>query len=220
MSKKTEKNKIELYFEWWLKEMMSNGYIKDYYREPETLVVEESIEYGRYKRFKRKEKEIESFNLFQEVKYTYDYIIIWNESAEYLFYEEILYAKVFSFGKPLFIAHRVERNNIEETVSYIDVKPTNSVVQRGGKVSSAISFVYKQRMAWENLNIYINKVVPIPMAGTGFKSALFIKSFTPQRYLLTDVSGAARKINFPVVNLYTYTKLKKEQIDNLLKNTI
>ena len=218
---KTDINKIEQYFQWWLNEMVDKGYVKRYIREPETLQVLPIATYGRMKRFKSKEKRVESFNLFQQITYTYDYLIIWNSKAEYLFYEESLPSNVFLFGKPIFIAHKVivADTGVEEIVSYVDVKPTTSVMQRGGKVSSAVSFPIKQRMIWENERKYINKVVPIPMAGTGYSSALFIKSFIPQRYLLTDGGKMIRKIKYKIISLEEYTKTKSTYINNLLKNT-
>ena len=219
--KKTEKNQLELYFEWWLVEMQSLGYINNFVREPETQTVMEAGEYGRYKRFKTKEKEVEQFNLFPKITYTYDYKIIWNKSAEFLFYEEIMEQSIFLFSKPPFIASR-EASLIEGDeyiVSYVDVKPTNSVQQRGGKVSSAISFPLKQRMLWERDRTYINKVVPMPMAGTGYNSALFVKTFVPQRYLLTDGGKMRRKIKYKTTSLKEFVNTKTIYINNLLKNT-
>lgn len=215
--KKTEINDIEQFFEWWLLEMLSAGYIKEFFREPETMVVRTTAEYGRYKRFKSKEKEVEIFNLFPEIKYTYDYQIIWNKEAEYLFYEETNEAMVFQFGKPKFIAHY--NQELEHCVSYVDVKPTNSVQQKGGKVSSSITFPLKCRMLWDSQRLFINKVVPIPMRGTGHSMALFITTFTPQRYLLTNGGGQARKIKFKVKSLKEYALEKTKIINNILKTT-
>lgn len=226
-NKKTDINPIELYFEWWLKEMITAGYIKQFIREPETLIAAPTVKYGRTKRFKRKDNEVEPFNLFPEVKYTYDDIIIWDESAEYLFYEEINEAKVFQFDKPQFVANRAliafpdQNHNVEEReeiISYVDVKPVNNAMM-GGKVTSAISFPLKQRLCWENLDIYINKVIPRPMSGAGYKVALFVKTFTPQRYLITDGGARRRKINFPVLSLDQYVEKKSTHINNLLNNT-
>jgi hypothetical protein len=215
MGKKTEKNQIENYFEWWLIEMQSNGYIKEWTREPETWLVKSTAIYSRYKRFKTKEKQIEDFNLFPRIEYTFDYVIIWDKSAEYIFYEEVLESPIFQFGKPSFIAHDIEG----VITSYVDVKPTNSVQQRGGKVSSAVTFPLKQRMIWDNVKLYINKVVPMPMAGTGYHSALFIKTFTPKRYMLTDGGKIKRKIKFEIVTLADFVNKKALWINNLLKNT-
>lgn len=212
----TEINPIEQYFEWWLEDMVRAKYIDSYKREPETLMVAPSLEYGRYKRFKSKEKEVEAFNIFPEINYTYDYIIYWNESAEYLFYEETNDLRIFQFGKPAFIAHRDRDDNV---YSILDVKPTNSVQRQGGKVSSAITFPLKQRLLWDGQGIFVNKVVPIPMGGTGYNSALFIKTFTPQRYLLTDGGGSMRKIKYQVKTIGQYALEKSTYISNLLKHT-
>jgi hypothetical protein len=218
MGKTTEKNTIELYFEWWALEMESAGFIQKCIREPETLSVMDASVYGRYKRFKRKEKEVEEFNLFPAINYTYDYLVIWTKKAEYLFYEEVYPEAVFLFGKPKFVAHYDSTR--DQVVSYIDIKPTNNVQQRGGKVSSAVSFPLKQRMLWDQSRIFINKVVPIPMAGSGYSSALFITTFVPQRYLLTDGGKQARKIKFKTTSLKEYVNAKTIYINNLLKNTM
>lgn len=213
----TEINGIETYFEWWLLELKSAGYIKEFFREPETLLVRPSATYGRYKRFKSKEKEVEIFNLFPEINYTYDYKIVWTKEAEYLFYEELNEASVFQFGKPKFIA--IYDKEEQMSISYVDVKPTNSVQRQGGKVSSSITFPLKCRMLWESDRLFINKVVPIPMSGTGHKSALFPLTFTPQRYLLTDGGKQLRKIKFKTKSLKEYVLEKSKIINNILKTT-
>jgi len=221
MAKKTETNTIEDYFQWWLNQMQQAGYIKYYKREPETISVIGPATYGRYKRFKRKEKEVEDFNLFNQITYTYDYIIVWATTAEYLFYEEVLEGSIFSFGKPVFIAHQsvLKEGFPPEVVSYVDVKPISAVQQKGGKVSSAVSFPIKQRIIWERYRRYINKVIPIPMAGAGYTVALFCKTFVPQRYLLTDGGGQQRRIRFPIQSMEQYVLKRKTYIENLLKNT-
>lgn len=215
----TEINDIEMFFQWWLNEMVEAGYIKSYIREGETLIADNSISYGRIKRFKSKESKVELFNLFPEVKYTYDYRIIWDQSAEFLFYETVEEAHAFQFGKPVFVAHYATIEDEAEIISYVDVKPTNSVMRAGGKVSSSITFPFKQRLIWMNEKLYINKVVPIPMSGTGFSSALFIKTFVPARYLITNKSGAARKINFEYINLSAFVHKRTTYLENLIANT-
>lgn len=220
----TEKNQIEEYFEWWLNELSQNGFIKHYEREKTTFVVREPAKYGKYKRYKSKEKTVQEFNLFPKIKYTSDYTIEWTEKAEYYFYEEINPAKVFQFGKPIFIAHRsIEEEDgvpIEKILSYVDVKPTNAVARAGGRVSSSVTFPLKNRMLWEEHGIFVNKVVPIPMAKAGYNSALFIESFTPTRYLFTDGGKQKRKIKFNVVTLKQYVAQKKKELETILKTTV
>jgi hypothetical protein len=218
--KQTERNKIEEYFEWWLHDMVDAGYIISWSREPETFQVLGTSEYCRMKRFKTKSPVHEVFNLFQEISYTYDYLIVWAPSAEYLFYEEINEQGVFQFGKPPFVAHsRQYDDGTVKVISYIDVKPTSAVAKAGGKVSSSTTFPIKQRILWDTRKIYINKCVPIPMAGTGFTIALFPKVFTPRRYIFTDGGGRARKIHFKVRTLEAFVTRQKTYIENLMKNT-
>lgn len=219
---KTEVNKIELYFEWWTNDMIDRGYIKRVDREVETLTVLPVSKYNQYKRFKRKPKEVVEFNLFPKIRYTYDYVIEWHESAEYLFYEEINKAKTFQFGKPLFIATRISslENGEKKIVSYLDVKPPSKVQKYTGSITSSFTFPLKQRILWEEYGIYINKVIPIPMSGAGYSVALFLKSFTPYRYLMTDGGTRERKISYnPITVIEDFVKNRKAFIDNLLKNT-
>ena len=108
---------------------------------------------------------------------------------------------------------QTDENDDYPIVSYVDVKPTNSVQRKGGKVSSSITFPLKNRILWDRSRIYINKVVPMPMSGTGFKSALFIKTFTPQRYLLTDGGKQLRKIKYPVTTMLAYVNKQKTEIE-------
>lgn len=192
MAKITKQNTNEMYFLWWAKELMDKGYIKDIEREPETFIVDDVIKHKREKHFVRKENELEEFNLFRKLVYTYDFRIIWNEKALYYFYE--IYDKYgyFKFGRPLFIAHKTDLG----ITSYIDVKPTSNIASRFGKTNTSVTFPYKQRLLFKNHGIYINKSVSIPMAGAGFKSALFLVSFTPKRFLLTDGGRQKRKFKW------------------------
>jgi hypothetical protein len=61
--------------------------------------------------------------------------------------------------------------------------------------------------------IYVQKMVPIPMAGSGITIAMFTKTFTPKRYLFTDGGGKPRKINFPIRTLATYVAERMAYID-------
>ena len=209
----TERNKIEEYFEWWCDDMISGGYLKEYIREPQTMNVLSTAIYYRMKYYKRKENAPEEFNLFPKIDYTYDYLLVWTEKAKYIFHETVDENSTFYHNKPLFISHELD----DEIVSYVDVKPTNSVQRRGGKVSSAITFPLKNRMIWDNYRIYINKVVPIPMAGTGYSSALFIKSFIPKRYYMTDGGGRKRKIKYQFKFIEEFVKDKLFSIAEISK---
>jgi len=216
--KKTKVNPIEQYFEWYLQELKDCGYIKDFFREPETLTVAETSTALYTKRMKSKTKHIE-INLFPKIRLTYDYLIIWNDIAEYFFYEVIEPHNVlFQLKRPLFIAHKYPLyingevySETEIPYSYIDVK-TLSTITRFGSNSTSYTFPLKQRMLYDSFGIYVNKIVPIPAGKKGFKQSLFLNSFTPKRYMFTDKSGQLRKINWPTQTLSEFLKKKEEEI--------
>jgi hypothetical protein len=218
---KSERNQIELYFEWWLNDLKAAGYVKEYVREPEKFSVLPTAPYGRYKRFKTKPKEREEFNLFPKIDYTCDYKITWTEKAEYIFYEKINETQTFLFGRPLFVADEFvgAEEGTFDTISYVDVKPTTSAVRQGAKASTSHTFPLKARMLWEHHCIFINKCVPIPMSGTGFNSALFTQSFVPVRYLTTDGGKQQRKIKWSYKLMQNYINERVGYMNNLMRNT-
>lgn len=212
---KSRRNQIEQYFEWWLDELIDLGYILDYQREPTTFKINDTITYDRVKRYKRKGNEVEAFTLFPQYEYTPDYLIRWAQKSEYLFYETVDDTGIFQFGKPLFIAHY----DSGDIVSYVDVKPTSSVMRKSAGVSSSVTFPLRKLLMWITHHIYINKIVPIPMSGSGYSSALFIKTFTPTRYTLTDGGKQIRKIKWDVVQPLDFIKERLSYIKTTVKNT-
>lgn len=225
VQKKTEENNIERYTRWYFEELKSHGYIKEIIREPETIEVYPTHTELQVKRFKTKPSEYKEMALFNPIRYTYDFRILWDEKARYLFFDIIpVPGEPFIFGKPLFYAHQHQENG--DIVSFVDTKPPSSVSTMFGKTNSSISFPIKQRIIFENTRIYINKFVPIPMAGAYKNSAVFIKSFTPARYLRTDKTMVPRKIAWKdkLTNIegYVYKRSKElreelELSDNNLK---
>lgn len=215
--KQTKRNTIELYTEWYLQELKERGLILDWEREPETFEIAPVYKYPRLKRFKKKEPVAEYINLFQKMEYTYDYRIIWHPDARHLFYDLIMPKgedHIFKYGKPLFVANEIIKGDDTFHVSYIDTKPTSSVAAFG-KNSSAITFIYKKRLMWDHHRIYLEKFIPIPMAGSGKKSSIFPNTFTPRRYMMTDGGKQVRKINFVVQNLNGFLLKQKALINNV-----
>jgi hypothetical protein len=166
------------------------------------------------KHYKRLDNVPEDFNLFPELNYTYDFIIYWEEKARHIFFDEIFPhdPKPLPYGIPHFYA---QRNDQGEIITRMDTKPGSNVRQRGGKVSSAYTFVYKQRLLWQNQGIYIEKFIPVPAAGGGAKSSKFITTFVPQRYYFTDGGRQLRKINFETRSLDQFVQQQTEKINHL-----
>lgn len=213
----TEENPGELYFTWYLDELKEYGFVKEYHREPETILVLPAYTHLREKHFKTKENESEMFNLLGEVTYTYDFRIIWNDSALNIFTEPFIKGKAFRFGQPTFISHYIKIEDNVELVSYVDVKPHNSAARFGGNLSSFYTFPFIQKFLMTNMNLYINKVIPKNQGKYGVNTCLFAKTFTPNRYKFTDKATMLRKIAWRVVPITTYVDKQHAIVNNLMK---
>jgi hypothetical protein len=215
---KSKENQGEIYFSWYLDELLQQGYLKEYQREPETFLVLPRYKFKKEKHFKKKENEYVSFNLFPDLSYTYDYRLIWNEKALNIFTELMHKDGHFRFGVPDFVSHNIEINGKTEIVSYVDVKPHRAAARfGGGKISTFYTFPLIQKFLAHFHHIYINKIVPTNTGKHGIATCLFAKTFTPNRYLFTDAGKQMRKIPFMRVSLSNYVKRKKTIIESALK---
>lgn len=214
--KETEINPIEQYFEWYLEELIKYGYLKYFEREPETWLVLPSFAYGREKHFKVKENEVEDFNISQSITYTYDYRLIWEDKAKYIFMEPMTQDGHFIFGFPTFVSHYVEIMDETELVSYVDVKPHVSAAQFGGNLSSYYTFPFIQKILLHNSGVYVNKVTPVNQGKHGVNTCLFAKTFTPNRYQFTDKAQMKRNIKFKTRPITSYVKSQESIVKDLL----
>lgn len=202
----TETNDIEMYFEWWLAELETAGFIESYSREAETMLIIPPYIHEREKHFKSKANTPEDFALIKSLEYTYDYRIIWNQKAIYVFTEVIEAGVPFRFGQPPFVSHWMQIDGFTELVSYVDVKPHFIAAQYNGAMSSFYTFPLIQKMLMFTRSIYINKAIPINTGKYGVNTCLFAKTFTPNRYLFTDKAAQQRKIRFKTVTLNAFVK--------------
>lgn len=209
----TEINQIELYFEWYIQELKEAGFILSYKREPFTILVNKEITHKRWN-FKTKTPKIEDFRLLPDIKYTFDYSIVWAKHAHELFYN-FIDEKPIRVWTPFYAMIDADG----EHISFVDVKAT-SVGSKFGNNTSAVTFPILQKMIWTLYGIIISKAVPIPMASKGkVKSgnniSLFTTTFVPRRYHLTDGGGQARTIHYKKQTLKEYVMYKKKEIEKI-----
>jgi hypothetical protein len=214
----TEQNPIELYFQWWLDELKATGFIKYYEREPQTILVMEGMKHQREIHLKTKENKFEEISLTQSITYTYDYRIIWDNSAIFIFTEIYEPGGHFRFGTPSFVSHRHEVNGEPEIVSYVDVKPHASAARFGGKLSSFYTFPYIQKILLTMRGLFINKAIPTNQGSYGINTCLFATTFTPRRYQLTDGGRQNRNIKFKVTTVNTFVKKRRAMVEALLQD--
>lgn len=216
--KETKENPDEMYFTWYLDELQEYGYIESYEREPETINVLPAYVHTREKHFVNKENESEEFNLLQPITYTYDFRVIWDQSAKNIFTEPFNKDKPFKFGEPTFISHYIKMQDEVKLVSYVDVKPHVSAASfGGGKLASYYTFPFIQKFLMSNMGLYINKAIPKNQGKYGVNTCLFAKTFTPNRYKFTDKATMLRKIKWRVVSITSYVKKQEGMISNLIK---
>lgn len=214
----TSENTDEIYFTWYLDELIAHEFLKSYDREPETFSVLKEYSYLREKQFVSKPNELEEFNLLQGINYTYDYRLVWEEKALNIF-TEIMYSyekdAFFKFGKPAFISHEILIDGQTEIVSYVDVKPHTNAMRAGAKSSSYYTFPLIQKILLSNFGLYVNKIVPTNSGKYGKSTNLFATTFTPNRYMFTDGGKQFRKIPYRSNSITAYVNVKEEEINKI-----
>jgi hypothetical protein len=165
----------EIYMSWWLDELVEAGYVKHYKYEERTLILMNEVKMPWTEQMKTGTKKREH-HLFAQSTYTPDFEITWNTKAFGIFIPGFATAH-----RPYFMGAEYVDDCAD---CLIDVKGDHAMGASRGNFSQ-FSFPYKQKMAWQNLKIYVQKVVPIK---------LFRETFVPQRYLLTDGGGQKRKL--------------------------
>jgi hypothetical protein len=179
MNKKWD-SKEEFYFSLYLDELVDAGYVLEYELHPKPFLLSGKSTVTVTKQLKTKVKLLEK-TFLQEHIYTPDYLVMWAESAKGLFFSEI------KGGAPFWLSSTFNS-------SYIEVKPTFS------RYNMQRVFSLNQKWCFNKHGEYVNLIKPCE---------LFKKTFTPIRYLTTDISGKPRKINYKVFSLEEYINQKE-----------
>ena len=196
MNEITYASKEEEYFHWYLQELIDAGYVDRIKYQPKPFPLSEKVQFIYQKQLKTKIKSIPK-TLFREHSYQADFLIGWNQKAEQIFFFDI------EGGNPLkcifldpynypFMSYYREYNT--EHRSIVDVKGTfnqNDAWRR---------FSIEQKWVWQKFEMYVQKIIPIK---------LFKSTFTPQRYLLTDISNKPRKLDYKPITLDQFVSTKK-----------
>jgi len=180
----------ELYFTWWLDELVKAGYIHDYQRSNTYMLFppfdREYIKIG------KKNSKFETQSVFQDHVYTPDFDIHFTSKAHGIFcqvnkeYEKIQKHLLFTM------------DTIEENAKWtIEIKG-GFLQQDKARVNSI-----NRKWLFERHGIFTN-LVKIPN--------LFVDTFTPARYLLTDSGKMNRNIKYKPLSLEQY--VNKIQNDN------
>lgn len=191
-------SKEEVYFSWWVKEMVEAGYIIEAIYHPEKIEMCPPVTMKYYKKLKTKTK-TEMKNLLQPFTYTADWKILFT-------------ADFFERGTTTLVDKIWGSKDIPIALSYdgywyVDVKGSNS------QFKDTKFFSVVQKVLYCNNKIYAQKVIVSTKDNSFFK-----KTFTPERFLCTDGQTKKRALSYEARGLkewITSSQLDHNQTDCL-----
>ena len=172
------KSSEEKHFSWFLDDLIDHGYAKQWWYEPKTYVLSEDIKYDWVKETQLKTKlkvENKESTFLRGHVYTPDFCIKWDHSSV-----DKLWSSV-GLTRPL--------HGDKHGYSFIDTKGSFD------PHNMTRLFRINQKWMWDKLGIYVQDIVP---------QKLFEKTFTPQRYLMTDKMVQKRNIKWKVKTVTQY----------------
>lgn len=197
-----EENKTEIYFTWWLDDLIEAGYVEKYTFQPYTIQLfpEVDIKYKKVKQLKTKKKISQcNHKLLESASYTPDYEIIFTYKARGLFFSNINKDCYNSFNELFYFFNLDDKSN----KCLVDVKSADYQL---GMNTSTVKFPIIQKFLYHYKNIMINRIIPFK-GKSCHKNYLFPNTFTPKRFLLTDKKRGKRTIHFPVRGLEEFTSI-------------
>jgi len=184
----------ELWFRWWIDEVVEAGYIYSYHYHPEQYLLAPAFSYKYDKHLKTRTKELES-NLLSPHQYTADYRIDWNKNARGFFFLSI--SDQLNLKSVPFVAQETEDGN-NNYYSIVEIKAGFSKFHAGRE------FSINAKWMLQRFGVYVNKVI------IGNKKGLFKDTFVPEKYLLTDKTKQNRTLHFEPRTLEEFIKETKD----------
>ena len=201
-------SKEEVYFTWYLEELKAHGFIKKYQYQPKPFDITEPVHAIQIIRRVKKTR-TKTVMLLRQHSYQADFLVIWEPKAKNIFFhtiDEITSGSYMRYDDLPFIANI----NKEEAFSVIDVKGNFSQNDAYRRFST------DQKLVFMKAKIYVQKIIPYPSIDKHGKiktpSAIFLKTFVPTRYLLTDKTRKKRVINYPHRTIQQYVSLYNEKL--------
>lgn len=182
----------EKYFSWYLDELLQAGFIKSYGHHTEKFMLSPPAGVVMVKKLKTKEKRV-SKTLLRGHEYTPDFMIRWNPKALDIFYSPLIDCN----PNPFFLASSTFDSVFGCDIGFVEIKAVFSKYNMGREFSINQKWLYAQE------GIYVQKVIP-----TGKSTCLFAKTFTPEKYLLTEKTHKPRKLKWKPRTLTEYLETR------------
>ena len=168
-------SKEELYFSWYLNELRNAGYIDKWDKFENVDVaypLTEGLTHKYIKPMKRVEDKILEQVILNPSSYTPDFKIWWTPKARGIFVTDLNWGITIKINTP-FIC--------QDGISIIETKGNHDNNNMTRLANNNIKFVYQK------FGVFIN-MIKVP--------TIFKNTFTPNRYLLTDITLKARTIHY------------------------
>lgn len=174
----------EVYFHWYLSELLHQGYISSFQRAP-SYSLGENVNRTVKKQLKTKTKEITQ-NLLKPSIYTPDVTIVWTLKALGVFVVKIDSDVPKGRDIPFYCDN--------DLISIVEIKADFDQQNMTRLVRTNIKWVY------DKYGVFVN-LTKVPK--------IFRDTFTPQRYLLTDRTLKPRAIKWKPKSLEEFVNLSK-----------
>lgn len=184
----------EVYFHWFLEELVGAGYILSYRYEEVQLRLFDGLQGSYTEQLRTKTKE-RTFKVLGKRVYTPDFEIVWSPKAEGIFYDE-MECGLPSDERAYFVA--------QQGVTLVEIKPNFDAKNMTRHVKALIDW------AWQLHGRFVQLVVPFPKVGKTGKcspsNTLFAEACVPNRYLYHNFAKGRRTINFKYKLLEEFIK--------------
>jgi hypothetical protein len=171
--KHTFDSKEELYFSWFLDQLKASRYINNWERNETSYNLFGGLVHSYVKPMKRVEDKILTQTILQPSSYTPDFIIYWEPKAIGIFVSK-MHSTKGKITTPFLCTE-------DELISVVETKADFDRNNMTRLANNNIKFVY------EKYRVYID-MVKLP--------SLFNKTFTPDRFLMTDKTFQPRKLKY------------------------
>lgn len=186
-------SKEELYFKWFVEELLAYGVISSYKYHPKPFLLSSAADFEVHSKLKPANKP-RVLSLFQDHEYTADWILNWTPKLRGILWEPISAIHYENIKYFPFLANY--KKELSLYYSVVDIKGTFTGLHN----TTAVTFPLNQKWVWSKYNIYVNKVVTHPRVTKHGKNvpsnALFLTTFVPERFLLTDRDMTERLIHY------------------------
>jgi hypothetical protein len=195
----------EYQFCYWLDEVKASGYIKEWVYHPKEILLFDKTQVSYEKQLKTKSKTTLSF-IFSARKYTPDFFIIWDESANKVFADFLRYDCSYQIYESLHMQEptcelMATKNVSGEYISYIDTKggfnKSHSQQSQFGLVQAILA----------DRGILINKVIPHD-GNTKKPKCLFKETFVPRRLMYTEKQMKEKTYHYATKTIVEFIEWK------------